>query len=98
MPGSPSSSTAPPASQAALDRPGARSRATRAVRGILRDWGSVIRIMWLFQSLETHTGVIRQTSIDDWLYRADVWLSGVEPTVWLSRHSTPLVTDDMALT
>jgi membrane-associated phospholipid phosphatase len=80
-----------------LDRPGARSAATRAVRGILRDWGPVILIMWLFQSLETYTGVIRQTSIDDALYRADVWLFGVEPTVWLSRHSTPLLTDYMAL-
>lgn len=47
----------------------------------------------MFQSLETYTGVIRQTSIDSYLYRADLWLFGVEPTVWLSRHSTPLVTD-----
>jgi hypothetical protein len=53
--------------------------------------------MWLFQSLETYTGVICQTSIDGSLYRADRWLFGVEPTVWLSRHSTPLVTDSMAL-
>jgi hypothetical protein len=81
----------------ALDRPGARSEATRAIRGILRDGGPVILIMWLFQSLETYTGVIRQTSIDSTLYRADLWLFGVEPTVWLSRHSTPLVTDYMAL-
>jgi hypothetical protein len=80
-----------------LERPGARSEATRALRGILRDGGPVILIMWLFQSLETYTGVIRQTSIDGSLYRADLWLFGVEPTVWLSRHSTPLVTDSMAL-
>jgi membrane-associated phospholipid phosphatase len=81
----------------ALGRPGARSEATRAIRGILRDGGPVILIMWLFQSLKTYTGVIRQTSIDGYLYRADLWLFGVEPTVWLSRHSTPLVTDYMAL-
>jgi hypothetical protein len=44
-----------------LQRPGARSEATRA---ILRDGGPVILIMWWFQSLETYTGVIWQTSID----------------------------------
>jgi membrane-associated phospholipid phosphatase len=80
-----------------LDRPGARADFRRAVVSILRDWGPVILIMWLFQSLETYTGVIRQTSIDSYLYRADVWLFGVEPTVWLSKHSTPLATDYMAL-
>jgi len=80
-----------------FNRPGARSDFKRAVVGILRDWGPVILIMWLFQSLETYTGVVRQTSIDSYLYRADQWLFGVEPTVWLSRHSTPLLTDYMAL-
>lgn len=79
-----------------MGRPGAREEFRRAVVGILRDWGPVILIMWLFQSLETYTGVVRQTSIDSYLYRADQWLFGVEPTVWLSRHSTPLLTDYMA--
>jgi len=77
--------------------PGARSEVRRAVVAVLRDWGPVILIMWLFQSLETYTGVVRQVSIDEYLYRADQWLFGVEPTVWLSRHSTPLLTDYMAL-
>jgi membrane-associated phospholipid phosphatase len=79
-----------------FNRSGARGEFKRAVVGILRDWGPVILIMWLFQSLETYTGVVRQTSIDSYLYRADQWLFGVEPTVWLSRHSTPLLTDYMA--
>jgi membrane-associated phospholipid phosphatase len=81
----------------ALNYPGARSEFVRAVRAILRDWGPVIGIMWLFQCLETYTGVIRQTSIESSLYRADLALFGVEPTVWLSKHSTPLLTDYMAL-
>lgn len=80
-----------------LNRPGARREFLRAVRAILRDWGPVILIMWLFQCLETYTGVIRQTSIESYLYRADRALFGVEPTVWLSKHSTPLLTDYMAL-
>ena len=80
-----------------MNRPGARRDYARAVKTILRDWGPVILIMWLFQSLETYTGVIRKTSIDEYLFRADQWLFGVEPTVWLSKHSTPLLTDYMAL-
>ena len=79
-----------------LNRPGARGEFRRAAASILRDWGPVILIMWLFQSMETYTGVVRQTSIDPYLYRADQWLFGVEPTVWLSKHSTPLLTDYMA--
>lgn len=79
-----------------LDKPGARSDFRAAAVNILRDWGPVILIMWLFQSLETYTGVVRTTSIDDYLYRADIWLFGVEPTVWLSSYATPLMTDYMA--
>jgi hypothetical protein len=54
-----------------LGRPDARGESRRAAVTILRDWGPVIMIKWLFQSLETYTGVIRQTSIDEYLYRAD---------------------------
>ncbi|TMQ17642.1 MAG: hypothetical protein E6J91_09710 [Deltaproteobacteria bacterium] len=65
------------------NQPGARYELRRAVVSILRDWGPVILIMWLFQSLETYTGVVRKTSIDEHLFHADQWLFGVEPTVWL---------------
>lgn len=77
--------------------PGALQDYARAAREILRDWGPLILIMWLFQSLETYTGVIRQTSIDEYLYKADVAIFGVEPSVWLSHKQTPLLTDYMAL-
>ncbi|HEY4239332.1 MAG TPA: phosphatase PAP2 family protein [Kofleriaceae bacterium] len=77
--------------------PGAREDFKIAAIAILRDWGPIILIMWLFQSLETYTGVIRKTSIDASLYHADVALFGVEPTVWLSAKSSPLLTDYMAL-
>lgn len=73
-----------------------RGRFTRAAQGILRDWGPLLAIMWLFENLEGYTGVIRKTAIDGYLYRADVALFGVEPTVWLSHHATPLMTDYMA--
>jgi membrane-associated phospholipid phosphatase len=78
-------------------RPGAREAFAVSARGILRDWGPLILIMWMFQSLETYTGVIRTSSIDDALYQMDLDLFGVEPTVWLSSYQTPLLTDLMAL-
>jgi len=79
------------------DAPGARAEFSRAAAGVLRDWGPLIAIMWLFQSLETYTGVIRQSSIDHVLYDLDLAIFGTEPSVWLSKHSTPLLTDYMAL-
>jgi membrane-associated phospholipid phosphatase len=76
-----------------LDRPGERAELQAAARRILRDWGPIILVNFLFQSLETYTGVVRQTCIDDALYRMDLQLFGVEPTVWLSHLQTPLWTD-----
>ena len=78
-------------------RPGARLEYARSVRGILRDWAPIILIMWMFQSLETYTGVIRTTCIDDALYRMDLWLFGVEPTVWAGKLHHPLLTDWFSL-
>lgn len=68
-----------------------------ATRQIARDWGPFVIMMWLFQSLETYVGKVRAGNIDDYLYRADLALFGVEPSVWLSHYSTPLLTDYMAL-
>jgi membrane-associated phospholipid phosphatase len=69
----------------------------RSARSIARDWAPLIVVLWMFQSLETYTGVIRTTSIDEHLYAADVALFGVEPSVWAGQFSTPLLTDYMAL-
>jgi len=80
-----------------LGKPGARAAFVTSARQILRDWGPLILIMWMFESLETYTGVIRTTSIDTTLYDMDVRMFGVEPTVWLSAHARPLLTDYMAL-
>ena len=77
--------------------PGARAAFAQSARNIAVDWGPLILIMWLFQNLEPYTGVIRETSIDPVLYDLDVAIFGVEPSVWLSRYATPLVTDYMSL-
>src|SRR6266540_6131876 len=37
-----------------LDRPGARRAFRVSAQQILRDWGPLIIIMWMFQSLETY--------------------------------------------
>jgi membrane-associated phospholipid phosphatase len=84
------------APQIMRNEPGARSEFFAAAKSILRDWGPLILVMWMFQSLELYTGVIRHTAIDDYLYRADVAVFGVEPSVWLSAHETPLLTDYMS--
>jgi hypothetical protein len=79
------------------DRPGARAAFAVSARTILRDWGPLIVIIWMFQSLETYTGVIRKVCIDDALYRLDLGLFGVEPTQWIGRFYHPLLTDYMSL-
>jgi membrane-associated phospholipid phosphatase len=91
---------------------GLASRAPAIVRGVpgawrdyggvarrtLRDWGPFTIIMWAFESMETYTGVIRKSGIDDALYRMDLRIFGVEPTVWAGRFHHPLLTDWMSLT
>ena len=74
-----------------------RRRLGDLVRDVIAEWGPFIAIMWLFQNLELFTGIVRTTSIDAQLYAADVALFGGEPSVWLSHHQTPLLTDYMAL-
>lgn len=57
--------------------------------------------MWRLQCLKTYTRVIWQTAIwqtaiDPHLHRASATRFGVEPTVRLFKHSTPLLTDPVA--
>src|SRR5437763_5093039 len=78
--------------------PGAWRSFGVAARTVARDWGPFTIIMWAFESMETYTGVIRKSGIDDALYRLDLRLFGVEPTVWVGRLSHPLLTDWMSLT
>jgi len=76
--------------------PGARAELAATIRRVLYDWGPLILVVWMFESLETYTGVVRKTAIDDQLYKIDVWLFGVEPTVWAGKLYHPLLTDWMS--
>lgn len=64
----------------------------------LYDWGPLIIVMWMFESLEPYSGIIRTTVFDRQLYELDVRLFGVEPTVWAGRFHHPLLTDWMSIT
>ena len=76
--------------------PGARAAFFVASRQILRDWGPMILLTVVFENLHAYTGLIRKLPIDEALYRMDVAIFGVEPTVWAGRFAHPLVTDFMA--
>jgi hypothetical protein len=78
------------------DEPGARVWLRALVRDTLRDWLPLVLVACVFDNLEDYTGIIRKIPIDDWLYRTDVALFGVEPTVAVARLYRPLLTDWMA--
>jgi membrane-associated phospholipid phosphatase len=54
--------------------------------------------MWMFESLEPYTGVIRKDVFDRQLYELDLRVFGVEPTVWAGKLHHPLLTDWMSIT
>jgi len=79
-------------------RPGGRTMLVTTARNTFRDWAPFVCLMWAFQCMETYTGVVRKTTIDDALYRMDLAWFGVEPTVWVGHLFHPLLTDWMAFT
>src|SRR5439155_16078662 len=78
------------------DAPGARAEARKMALGTVRDWLPLVLVATVFDNLEDYTGIIRKVPIDDWLYRIDMAVFGVEPTVWIKKLYHPLVTDWMA--
>jgi membrane-associated phospholipid phosphatase len=79
-------------------QPGAWRDFAAAARRVARDWAPFTLIMWAFESMETYTGVIHKMGIEDALYRLDLRIFGVEPTVWAGRLYNPWLTDWMSLT
>jgi membrane-associated phospholipid phosphatase len=70
----------------------------RALLRTLYDWGPLIIVMWMFESLEPYTGIIRKDVFDRQLYELDLAVFGVEPTVWAGKLHHPLLTDWMSIT
>jgi PAP2 superfamily protein len=79
------------------DVPGARAEAKKMALGTIRDWLPLVLVATVFDNLEDYTGIIRKVPIDDWLYRIDMAVFGVEPTVWIKKLYHPLLTDWMAI-
>src|SRR5437764_1101936 len=67
------------------DVPGARAEAKKMALGTVRDWMPLVLVATVFDNLEDYTGIIRKVPIDDWLYRIDMAVFGVEPTVWIKH-------------
>jgi len=78
------------------DAPGARAEAKKMALGTVRDWLPLVLVATVFDNLEDYTGIIRKVPIDDWLYKIDMAVFGVEPTVWIKKLYHPLLTDWMA--
>lgn len=68
----------------------------RASCAALRDWAPLVLVAVVFDNLENYTGLVRHTTIDAALYHIDLAVFGVEPTVWIRRFYSPLLTDWMA--
>jgi membrane-associated phospholipid phosphatase len=79
------------------NEPGARAQFRASALGTLRDWMPLVLVVCVFDNLESYTGIIRKVPIDDYLYRIDLALFGVEPTVWIKRLYWPLLTDWMVV-
>jgi membrane-associated phospholipid phosphatase len=75
--------------------PGARPQFLTASRQILRDWGPLILLTVVYENLHDYTGLVRKVPIDDQLYALDVYILGVEPSVWAGRFGHPLLTEWM---
>ena len=80
--------------------PGAGSALRSAMLRTVYDWGPLIIVVWMFESLGAYTGVIRADTVyDQQMYDADVWLCGVEPSLWMGqRLFHPLLVDWFAVT
>jgi membrane-associated phospholipid phosphatase len=78
------------------NRPGARAEWTRMAIVALRSWVPLVLVAIVFDNLENYTGLVRKLTIDTSLYKIDLAIFGVEPTVWIQQYYRPLLTDWMA--
>ncbi|MCC6749756.1 MAG: inositol phosphorylceramide synthase [Deltaproteobacteria bacterium] len=64
---------------------------------MLRDWFPFVLCLWVYENLHDLTHWLRPDTVDEALARADGWLFGAQPTLWLEQWAHPLLTDWMAL-
>lgn len=63
---------------------------------VVRDWLPIILLVLIYENLRGLTGQIRPDAIDQYLYAGDLYLFGVEPTVWIQKFANPWLTDYFA--
>lgn len=71
----------------------ARARSRSAVLAAAHDWYVAPVIFLLLKHVHYVLGGLRPVDRDDWLIAADRWLFGLDPTVWLSRVTSPALTE-----
>ncbi|MFA4875409.1 MAG: phosphatase PAP2 family protein [bacterium] len=64
---------------------------------ILRDWVPFLFIVFIYENLHDVAGQAMDFDIAGTLYRWDVALLGIEPTLWAQRIFSPLLTDVLSI-
>jgi membrane-associated phospholipid phosphatase len=76
--------------------PEGRWRGVHEALRMIRDWLPFVLCLWVYENLHDLTRWIRVDTVDEALARADLFLFGVQPTLWLERIHAPLLTDALA--
>jgi membrane-associated phospholipid phosphatase len=64
---------------------------------VMRDWYPQAVFLFCFEELGALEQLIRRGWCDPWMLSFDRWLTGVNPTVWLQQHVSPILTDFMQM-
>ena len=64
---------------------------------VVRDWYPQAVFLFCFEELGALELMIRRSWCDPWILGFDRWITGVNPTVWLQPHVSPLLTDFMQM-
>ncbi len=69
----------------------------RQIPIILRDWTPFLLVDFIYENLHVLSTHLNRYDIADILYKMDIWLFRIEPTLWTQKITTPLLTDIMSL-
>lgn len=64
---------------------------------ILRDWVPFLFIAFIYENLHDVAGRITQYDVAHYMFRWDGAIFGVQPTVWMQKIFSPLLTDIMSI-
>lgn len=64
---------------------------------LLRDWVPFLLIVFIYENLHDVAGQTMSFDIAGTLYNMDVAIFGIEPTIWVQRIHSPLLTDLMSM-